>query len=578
MFYIKRLTLIALFLVVRTFVFAQVDEQQLLNDIDKYKVENKLPQAAEALNKLAFYYWENSKPEKALQAFEQSVALNIEIRNNNAVKAIYSNMGMIYSDMGEPETALVYFRKSLLLSRSQKNKQDIATNLMNISVSLRSLDRNDEALDNLKEAENILVELKNKQMLRTCYGSLSEIYKEMGDARKSMEYFNLYVAFQKQIQDDEIENQRKQNEQKVAAVEQKAQKAIKEKEQTQQQLSVTQDSLKISEEQNQIKQLQIQKQKAEIENQRLLTLIFIIGMGFVAIVALLIFRSNLQKKKHNIILEKRNEEIRKQNEEIQAKNHKINQSINYAKNIQGALLPEISDLNKLFDESFIYFSPRDVVSGDFYWFDEVTINNNKLKIVAAVDCTGHGVPGAFMSMLGMSFLEEIILDKHLISPDEILEQMHNMVRFALKQENTGNTDGMDMVICVYDELRKIIKFAGAVNSLVYIQDDKMDVIKGDFFGIGGQMKTSAGRDNKFTVQTLDVSKPTTCYIFSDGFSDQFGGEKGGKYFLKNFRELLFSIHKESMDEQNKILEQKLLEWQGDKYQRVDDVLVMGFRI
>jgi tetratricopeptide (TPR) repeat protein len=540
-------------------LYSQINEQEILNDIAQYRIENKLSLAAEALNKLAFYYWEMEMHELALKSFEQSVVLNIEIRNSNAVKAIYSNMGMIHSDMGQPETALVFFRKSLLLSRSHENKQDIGTNLINMAVALNSLNRADEALVNLEEAVVVITELNNKNLLRTCYGMLAETYEAKGDSQKSMEYFTLYSTFQKNIQAEEIEKQNKETQEKIAVVEKKADRAIKAKEQTEEKLEVTQDSLKVSEELNQLHQLKIIAQQAELKSQRLLTLIFVIGLGFVIIVALFIFRSYRQKKKHNAVLEKRNEEIRE-------KNHKINQSINYAKNIQGALLPEISNFSKLFPESFIFFSPRDVVSGDFYWFSEVENNGNKLSIVAAVDCTGHGVPGAFMSMLGNSFLEEIILDRGIVNPEEILEDMHKMVQSSLRQDVSGNTDGMDMVVCVYDELRKIIKFAGAVNPLVYIQDGKLDVIKGDFFGIGGQMKDAKDTEQMFVQQTIDVSNPTTCYIFSDGFADQFGGEKGGKYFSKNFRSLLFDI------------DEKLREWHGDKYDRLDDVLVMGFKV
>ncbi len=578
MFRFKLAIIILLLFSVNYLLFGQINEQQLINSVEKYRAENKLPQAAGLLNKLAFYYWENTKHQKALQSFEQSVALNKEIGNSNAIKAIYSNMGMIYSDMGQPETSLVFFRKSLLISRSQKNKRDISTNLINISVVLSSLNRPEESLEHLKEALEISSELNNKEMLRTCYGMLVDVYKDLGESEKSMEYFTIYTSFQKQIQKEEIDKQNKQTKEKIAKVEKKAQKAIKDKKQVEKKLVVTQDSLKEAEVINKFNQLKIQKQKVEIKNQRLLTLIFIIAMVFVVIVALFILRSYRLKKKHNAVLEHRNEEIRKQNVEIKAKNKKINQSINYAKNIQGALLPEIDSFKSLFPESFVFFEPRDVVSGDFYWYTQINNKQSKLKVVSAVDCTGHGVPGAFMSMLGMSFMEEIILDKGIVSPEKILENMHKMVRASLKQENTGNTDGMDMTICVYDELRKIIKFAGAVNPLVYIQNGEMNIIKGDIFGIGGQMKIAKGNEMMFQQQTLDVSIPTTCYMFSDGFADQFGGENGRKYFMKTFKELLFKIHEKPMHEQKEILKNKLAEWQGNDYKRVDDVLIIGFKV
>lgn len=556
---------------------AQQMEEMLRQKADKYRQANNLPQAAASLNKLAMYFWENENYSKAIETFELSISLNKEIGNENAIKAIYNNIGMINSDLGQPETALVFFRKSLLISRNLNQKQDIGTNLMNIAGVLASLERNQEAIDNLEEALQILAELQNKKLLRTCYGQLAENYEKIGDSQKSMDYFSLYSSFQKQIQQEEVETEKEKSRVMVEKAHKKVAQAIQEKAETEEKLSVTQDSLKLSEEENQLKELALQKKQAELKSQRLLTLIFISGMGFVAILALVILRSYRQKKKHNVILEHRNEEIRKQNEEIKAKNLKINQSINYARNIQGALLPDLQWFKDTFQDSFVFFSPRDVVSGDFYWFAELP-EKPHIKIIAAVDCTGHGVPGAFMSMLGMSFLSEIVLDKKIYEPAQILEQMHQMIKSALKQENSGNSDGMDVALCLYNQNDKTITFSGAVNPLLYIQNGEMLSLKGDFFGVGGQMKGSGKTERFFSQETIDVSKPTTCYIFSDGFADQFGGEKGKKYFLKNFRALLASIHEKPMDQQAQILENELNKWHGTNYPRVDDVLIIGFKI
>ncbi|MGD9992238.1 MAG: tetratricopeptide repeat protein [Salinivirgaceae bacterium] len=558
-------------------LFGQDLAEKLIQEVQTYRAANNQQQAAATLNKLAFYYWEQEKHPKAIQAFEQSVAINKELGNENAIKAIYSNMGMIHSDLGQPETALVFFRKSLLISRNLNQKQDIATNYMNIAGALALLDRNQEAIENLQMALPILVEMNHKKLLRTCYGLLAENFEKIGDNQQSMEYFNLYASFQRQVQKEEVETEKAKSQTMVKQAHKKAEKALQEKQETEVKLTVTQDSLKRAEELNLIKELELEKKQAELKSQQLLTLIFIIGMGFVAILALLILYSYRQKRKHYIILEHRNQEIRMQNQEIQAKNQKINQSINYARNIQGALLPEIDTFTKLFKESFIFFSPRDVVSGDFYWFTEVP-GQDHLRIIAAVDCTGHGVPGAFMSMLGMNFLYEIVIDRKITEPKQILEKMHVMIKKSLKQENTGNSDGMDIALCTYNQKEKSLTFAGAVNPLIYIQDGVMQSIKGDFFGVGGQMKGEGSTERFFTQTTIDVSKPTTCYLCSDGFADQFGGEKGKKYFMKNFRELLLNIHTQAMHEQATTLEQTLLAWHGQKYPRLDDVLVMGFKI
>ena len=156
--------------------------------------------------------------------------------------------------------------------------------------------------------------------------------------------------------------------------------------------------------------------------------------------------------------------------------------------------------------------------------------------------------------------------------------MHSCIKTSLRQEVSGNSDRMDMTICVINESKHEIKFAGAVNSLVYFQNNKMGILKGDFFGIGGQMKDASGVNRLFNTQTLNISSPTTYYMFSDGFSDQFGGVKGRKFFAKNFRSLLLDIHKKPMEKQNHILQKTLSEWHGAENIRLDDVLVMGFKI
>ncbi|HAM97477.1 MAG TPA: hypothetical protein DCQ26_02595 [Marinilabiliales bacterium] len=552
-------------------------EAELLTRIEQNRATGNLVETASSLNKLAIIYWEEEKLEKALQTFEQSVSLNKEIGNNNAIKIIYSNMGTIYSDMGQMETALVFFRKSLLISQSQANKRDIATTLINIGTSLLYLNRAEESLENLNEALPVLLELQNKNLLKSGYHLLAEAYEKVGNSQKSIEYMNLYTAFQNEIQKEAMEATRSESQQAVNQAEQKTQKVIEEKKQTEQKLSITQDSLKEAEEINRLKELEIQKKQAELKSQRLLTLVFVIGMGFIAVVALLILRSNQQKKRHNRILEHRNEEIRKQNDEIKAQNLKINQSINYARNIQGALLPDSKNLKNLFPESFIFFSPRDVVSGDFYWFGTVP-GNPDLKIVAAIDCTGHGVPGAFMSMLGMSFLQEIVLDKKIIEPKDILENLHMLIKTALKQETTGNADGMDAAICVYNQKTKTLIFAGAVNPLILVSNGEVNTLKGDFFGIGGTMKGSPPNERMFSQQQIEIQGDTYCYIFSDGFIDQFGGPNGKKYFIKNFRQLIQDIHLLPFETQREKIAQELNNWLGSSYQRLDDVLVMGFKL
>lgn len=568
--FLKRVIVTFLFLSCILVLNAQLNENGLIEKINALKQTGDMPAVAEHINKLAFLYWENGNQQKAIETFEQSLAINKEIGNLNAMKAIYNNIGMIYSDIGQPETSIVFFRKSLLISRKQNNKTDIATNQLNIATALSLLNRFDEAMVDAREALQLSTELQNVKLLKSSYGLLAELYKNIGDSDKSMEYFSLFSSFQHDLQQKEID----ETMQTAAKIEQEHKKTIIEKKQTEQKLLITKDSLKKAEEINeqnrvkmQLQELEIKQKQAELANQRLWTLVLVLGASVLFIFVVFVLRSNRIKRKHNIDLEHRNQEIK-------AQNAKINHSINYAKNIQGALLPSQELIAEMFTESFVYFSPRDVVSGDFYWFYKTNTPNPKY-FVAAVDCTGHGVPGAFMSMLGMSFLDEIVIGKKITNPANILESMHQMVKTLLKQDTTGNTDGMDIAMCMYDTQTKELHFAGAVNPLVYFVDNEMNIVKADFFGVGGQMK---GNERMFKNNIIKIDKPVTCYLFSDGFADQFGGPDGKKYFMKNFKILLQNICSKPMSQQKQILNDTLNNWLNNKYNRVDDILVIGFKI
>ncbi len=268
-------------------------------------------------------------------------------------------------------------------------------------------------------------------------------------------------------------------------------------------------------------------------------------------------------------IEERTNEITVQKEIIEAKNLSITESINYAKRIQDAALPRVEEIKESIPDSFIYFKPRDIVSGDFYWFVK---EENKI-IVTAADCTGHGVPGAFMSLIGNDLLNEIVTARGVIESDKILNELHDSVRKALRQEENRSRDGMDLALCVIDTEAKTLQFSGAKNPLVYFKNGEMTVIKGDKYPIGGvQFQV----DRHYTRHEVDLSEPIMVYLFSDGYQDQFGGEKSEKFMSKNFKLLLQEIHEKPVEEQKRILDEKFKSWKGSRSQ-IDDILIMGMR-
>ncbi len=269
------------------------------------------------------------------------------------------------------------------------------------------------------------------------------------------------------------------------------------------------------------------------------------------------------------------ENLQKINQELHKKDANITASLNYAQRLQKSTFPDISLIKQAIPNFFVFFRPRDIVSGDFYWFSEKTnpVTGHKQAFLIAADCTGHGVPGAFMSMVGDALLDKIINTQGVDSPDMILADLHTGIRYMLNQEENANNDGMDMGVCVIDKTNKTLAYAGAKTPLLYIQDGQLHTIKGTMKSLGGlQFK-----ENEFTKHTISIDQPTTCYMFSDGFHDQFGGETNKKYSKQRLSELLLSIHQEDFEHQRETLSNEFDNWKKDTKQ-IDDVLVMGFKV
>jgi serine phosphatase RsbU (regulator of sigma subunit) len=276
----------------------------------------------------------------------------------------------------------------------------------------------------------------------------------------------------------------------------------------------------------------------------------------------------------NEIMAATHRELRKAYQEINKKNENLLASIRYAETIQKALLSlRQGIINALgADNFFILFKPRDIVSGDFYYIE--TLEHNRL-LIAAIDCTGHGIPGAFMSMIGYEVMTEIVKIRKETQPNMILELLHRYVASVLKQSETNNRDGMDVSLVVLDKPNNKMSFAGAKNPLLYIQNGELSLIKGDKRSIGGKIRSQIA----FTSHTIDISTSTVLYLFSDGYQDQFGGNKNKKFMLSRLKTLCLDMHQKEMRDQQQILDNTLEDWmtQGNEVQ-IDDVLVMGVRV
>ncbi len=522
------------------------------------KKDNKNQEALRGLSdcqySLGGIYTYEKEYESATRLFEQALSLKSGINDYSGIGNCYRQLGLIYSALGNSELSLAYYRKALTNKYMAKDSKGIALVYYDMGTLYLESGMTRQGQRDLKSAledasnylNNSLVKAKGisyKEIISEDYRLLSTVAKLKGEFKTALEYHQLHKAYA-----DSVFEANMLKAAENARIRYETDKVIQD---------------------NKLKEIEINRQQT--------VGYYLIGLIILAlfVVVVIYFLYNSKKKSNRLISYKneqlgvQNRQIARQKKEIEEKNIDLTDSINYAKNIQDAMLEDITKLLKFLPEAFILFKPKDIVSGDFYWFGK---KNNRF-IVSAIDCTGHGVPGAFMSMLGNSFLDSIVLTKGETSPDKILETLSEEVQEALNQSETENKDGMDMALCSIDIDNRIVEFAGAKNPLVYIKRGEVTKVKGDKMPIG----ITAHESSSFTNHTIEVDEPTCFYMFSDGYQDQFGGPDGKKFMVKKLQNLLLEIHQKPMAEQKEILDRTIEEWMGDEEQ-VDDIILLGFRM
>jgi ligand-binding sensor domain-containing protein/serine phosphatase RsbU (regulator of sigma subunit) len=305
---------------------------------------------------------------------------------------------------------------------------------------------------------------------------------------------------------------------------------------------------------------------------------FFLGLAVIVsgIVAIIIYIREKSQREINEYLEKelaeRTRIVLKQKDEIELQNIEITDSINYAKRIQSSILPDVNKLRDAFKDAFIIFHPRDIVSGDFYWFDK--LDNDRFVVVCA-DSTGHGVPGAFMSMIGSTLLQDIVSRKGITRPSEVLTLLDKQIFSTLNQNiDVGvSNDGMDMVICEFNVKTRYVRFASAMRPVIIVLDGEPYYIRGNRFSVGGE----AVIEKFFDDQEYYFAKGDIIYMFSDGLPDQFGGDDGKKMKIARLKKLINEVSKLPMSEQKEIISNYFFDWKGD-YEQVDDILLMGIKV
>ncbi|MCU0460773.1 MAG: SpoIIE family protein phosphatase [Bacteroidales bacterium] len=301
-------------------------------------------------------------------------------------------------------------------------------------------------------------------------------------------------------------------------------------------------------------------------------IIFYAALVILFISMVIFFQTRNLLRTRRLLIEKEQalDQIEKQKLELETRDKNMTDSLIYAQRIQEALLPSEEYFRRFFSDSFIFFRPKDIVSGDFYWIGE---KKNKIFVVAA-DCTGHGVPGALMSMIGLEIIDKAINEDNLQNPAAILGLMNRGLEKTFSREKNIGTiirDGMDIGLCVIDRQKKRIEYSGAFFPLYLIRDNSLTEIKGDKLIIGMNPEGI-----QYTLHEVDLMDNDIIYIFSDGYIDQFGGEENKKFMYRRFRYLLTRIHAFPVDDQKSILEDHITAWMAGNPQ-LDDMMVLGFK-
>ncbi|MES2590999.1 MAG: tetratricopeptide repeat protein [Bacteroidota bacterium] len=489
---------------------------------------------------------------KALDYYSNALKILEDLGDKIGIANNISNIGLVYFIQNDYPKALDYYFNTLRMATEQGNKKLTAVSLGNIGTVYAKIKKYKEAEGYLKKALVLSIEINALNLVKDNEQQLSELYTQTEQPAKALEHYKKYIEAKDSIFNEENTKKTVRSEMNFEF----------EKKQTEEKIVQNKKDIIAVE---------------ELKQQRLQRNYFIVGFALVLLLALFIYRGYREKQKANSIITLQKNEMEEQKKVVEEKNKDILDSIHYAKRIQDALLKEEEHVSAHLPEHFILFMPKDIVSGDFYWATE----KQGYWYVAAVDCTGHGVPGAFMSMLGMSFLNDIVSDNLLLSPAEILDQLCEKVVNELRQtgEAGGSKDGMDISL-IRINLKELestpgsiqIHWAGANNALNIIQNGQLREIKADKQPIGYYPEQKPFTNHEITLQTGD-----SIYIFTDGYADQFGGPKGKKFKYKQLEELLLANTTLPMNQQKEMLKTAFVEWKGS-LEQIDDVCVIGVKV
>ncbi|MBN2890840.1 MAG: tetratricopeptide repeat protein [Bacteroidales bacterium] len=518
--------------------YYQKDKKNLDENFSALKDKKTLSQFADNYNNIGACYFFKEDYVEAFNNYTKSLKIYKELNSLRDVVSSYYNIGELFLVQKKYDSCSYYYYKAYNLSKEINDKYSIVLTSLNLGIFYKQINNLEEAIHYLQVSYILADSIGAMNFTRETSKQLSDIYYQTGDFKKAYDFLEI----NKKLNDSIV------NESQI-------------KKFTQLEMQFEYD------EKQKIEQIKLD---AEKKHQKVINYSLISIIGLLSLLAIFIIISLLRKTKANKILIDKNLLIANQKEKIE-KNHKnINDSINYASKIQQALLPTTDTFTQIFPKHFILYKPRDIVSGDFYYLKKI---ENKI-ILAVADCTGHGVPGAFVSMLGIAFLNEIIRQKEIKTASQILEELRLHTKTSLKQ--TGkfeeSKEGMDIALCIFEDENQKIQYSGAYNSLFLIRDKKLTEYKATRTPIGIHVK-----EIPFTNHEITIKKHDLIYLLSDGYADQFDENFKNKYLIRNLKSLLLNISDKPMQEQKSILIETFENWKKTTPQN-DDVLIVGINI
>ena len=512
----------------------------------------------------------------ALDFHLKSLKIREQIGDKQGVATCYNNMGIVYITTADYAKALEYQLKSLKISEEIDNKQGLGSCYGNIGDIYMDKEEYPKALEYQLKAIKIRKAIDDKQGLGVSYNTMAELYNRLLNYKLSIIYSDSSLQIAKQTEDIDLERQAYQNLSTAYAKTNKHKDAydyyVKYVGLTDSIFNADNSKLlgdlktnfEVEKRESELKAMaDAQQAISDVEKKRQQ---FVIYAGSAMFVLVLIFAGFMFNRFK--VTQKQKRIIEKQKHFVEENQKEIIDSITYAKRLQLAILPADAEIKKHLPNSFIYYQPKGIVAGDFYWMEHL----DSITFIAAADSTGHGVPGAMVSVVCSNALNRAVKEFGLRNTGKILDKTRELVLETFEKSGEEIKDGMDISLLAIDKHRQQILWSGANNQLWYISNDALVEIKADKQPIG---KTDHSKP--FTTHTIQLNKNDIFYLMTDGFADQFGGEKGKKYKYKQLEELVITAHQKTLDEQKQILAQAFNKWKGD-LEQVDDVTIIGIKI